>query len=71
MGLVRQFQHVPLVCFSLAREEADEKFSIGHLGQFDLVFAVDIVLFNLSISLIKALQQAKQSNLVIVPVDLL
>ena len=71
MGLVRQFQHVPLVCFSLAREDVDEEFSIRHLGQFDLVFAVDLVLFNLSISLVKTLQQAKQSNLVIVPVDLL
>jgi hypothetical protein len=71
VGLVGQFQHVSLVRFSLAREEVDEEFSIGHLGQFDLVFAMDVVLFNLSISLVKTLQQAKQSNLVIVPVDLL
>lgn len=71
VGLMRQFQHIPLVGFSLTRKDVDEEFSIRHLRQFDLVFAVDIVLFNLSISLVKTLQQAKKSNLVIVPVDLL
>lgn len=31
---------------------------------------MNIVLFNLSISLVKTLQQAKQRNLVVAPVDL-
>lgn len=70
MGLMRQFQHVSLVGFSLTREEVDEESSIRHLRQFDLVFAVDIVLLDLSISLVKTLQQAKQANLVVAPIDL-
>lgn len=71
VGLMGQLQHISLVRFSFAREEVHEEFSIRSLRQFDLVFAVDLVLLNPSISLVKALQQSKQGNLAVVPVDLL
>ena len=71
VGLMRQLQHVPLVRFSLAREEVDEEFPIGHLRQLYLVFAVDIVLLDLAVSLVEALQQSEEGNFAVIPVDFL
>ena len=71
MSLMRQFQHVSLVCFSLAREEVDEEFPIGHLRQLYLVFAVDIVLLDFAVSLVQALKQSEEGNFAVIPVDFL
>lgn len=71
MGLMRQLKHVSLVRFSLAREEVDEEFPIGHLRQLYLVFAVDIVLLDLAVSLVEALKQSEEGNFAVTSVDFL